>query len=53
MACKLFNGIKSSVGEIIQDYKQKRSVDETKQESANPVKKGRSKPETGSDKKDS
>lgn len=38
MACKLFNGIKSSVNEIIQDYKEKRAEDEPKQEKEKPKK---------------
>lgn len=38
MACKLFNGIKSSVNEIIQDYKEKRAEDEPKHEKEKPKK---------------
>jgi hypothetical protein len=44
MACKLFSGLKKSVGEIISDYKEKRAEPEIKEKPAAEAKKTKSKP---------
>lgn len=45
MAGKLFKGLKNSVNEIIDDYKQKRAGDPTKEEPAQEVKSAETKDE--------
>lgn len=44
MTSKLFKGLKSSVTEIIKDYKEKRAVDASAEEPAEEVKKEAAKP---------
>jgi cation transport regulator ChaB len=46
MTSKLFKGLKSSVSEIIKDYKEKRAVDPTTEEPAEKVKTEEVKKET-------